>query len=212
MIPPADSKRLAACLAVSCLLHAALVLMPYLGVSKALSRLALPGGQKPNPARSLNATLSRESRSSFAAAAPAPQAAAGGGKGDPAAERVSNEAPRPALTRTEGMGLLPLPAPAYYSSEQLTKRPLPTAEAALDTAETWAIPATGKIILKLWIDERGEVTAVDVEKSELPEIFSKTAAAAFKTLRFLPGELHGQRVRSMMRIEVIYDDSQRAPP
>ena len=128
------------------------------------------------------------------------------------AERSANEEPRPALNRTEGFGLLPLPAPTYYTTDQLTKRPQPTAEAELDTPELGPIPASGTIVLKLWITALGDVIAVDVEKTDLPEIFSTTAAAAFRNLRFVPGEINGQPVNTMMRIEVIYDDGRKPLP
>jgi hypothetical protein len=107
--------------------------------------------------------------------------------------------------------LLPIAAPAYYTTDQLTRRPRPTAEPELDTAETRPIFAAGSIILKLWIDERGDVIAVDVEKTDLPELFSKTAAAAFRDLRFTPGELNGRHVGSLMRIEVTYGGSRSLP-
>lgn len=131
---------------------------------------------------------------------------------DASAERMANEEPRPALDRTEGIGLLPIPAPTYYTTDQLTKRPQPTAEAELDTPEIWPILASGTIVLKLWISELGDVIAVDVEKTDLPETFSSTAVAAFRRLRFTPGEIDGRPVGTMMRIEVTYDDSRTPPP
>ena len=128
---------------------------------------------------------------------------------DASSERVAGEETRPALDRAVGIGLLPIPAPTYYTTDQLTKRPQPTAEAKLDTPETWPIIASGTIILKLWINERGDVISVDVEKTDLAEIFSRTAVEAFKQLHFDPGEINGRRVGTMMRIEVTYDDGRK---
>jgi hypothetical protein len=125
---------------------------------------------------------------------------------------MASEEPRPGLNRTEGIGLLPIPAPTYYTTDQLTKRPRPTAEAELDTPETKPIFAAGTIIMKLWINELGDVIAVDVEKTDLPEIFSRTAVAAFRNLRFIPGEINGQPVGTMMRIEVVYNDGRMPAP
>ena len=204
--------RLFACLMVSCLLHAALFFIPYLGVSTSASRPAVQGGQKLKPPRTLNATLALEKKSTFAVAEVSPELAEGGNMADASAERMASEEPRPASDRTVGIGLLPIPAPTYYTTDQLTKRPQPTAEAKLDTPEIWPILASGTIILKLWISERGDVSSVDVEKTDLPEIFSSTAVAAFRRLRFVPGEINGQRVGTVMRIEVIYDDGRRPPP
>ena len=73
------------------------------------------------------------------------------------------------------------------------------------------IIASGKIVSKLWISEFGAVADVTVEKSELPEVFSRTAVAAFKDMRFEPGQRNGQPVPTVMRIEVTYDDNRRKP-
>ena len=207
-----DLKRLFASLVVSCLLHAALVVMPYLGVSTSASRPAVQGGRKLNPPRTLEATLALEKKSAFEAAEVFPELAEGGSMAVNSAERVANEETRPEQDRTQGIGLLPIPAPSYYTTDQLTKRPQPTAEAELDTPETRPIAASGTIILKLWISELGDVISVDVENTDLPEIFSRTAVAAFRNLRFVPGEINGQRVGTVMRIEVIYDDGRKPPP
>jgi TonB family protein len=78
--------------------------------------------------------------------------------------------------------------------------------------EIGPIFASGKVILKIWINERGIVDSVDVEKSDLAAAISATAAAAFGRLRFVPGEINGRPVGTMMRIEVTYDDGTRPPP
>ena len=66
--------------------------------------------------------------------------------------------------------------------------------------------ASGKLVLKLWINELGLIADIAVEQSGLPEAFSRTAVAAFKDLRFAPGERNGLAVGTVMRIEVNYDD------
>ena len=114
--------------------------------------------------------------------------------------------------RAAGIGLLPIPAPAYYTTDQLTKRPQPTSDPRLDVPEFGPVFASGKVILKIWINELGAVKTVDVEKSDVPEAIAATAAAAFGKLRFLPGEINGRPVGTLMRIEVTYDDGTRPPP
>lgn len=198
------SKRLSVALAISCLLHAALFVLPYLGVSASVSRPALPGVNKAEPARALGARLALEDGSAFTN----PGVSA---KGERAVESPAEQA-RPAPDPTQGIGVLPIPAPAYYSTDQLSKRPQPTAPAELDVPEIRPIIAAGTVILKLWINELGYVVSVDVEKSDLPEIFSETAVAAFRSLRFTPGELNGRRVGAVMRIQVTYEDSRIPPP
>jgi len=112
----------------------------------------------------------------------------------------------------EGMGVLPFSAPHYYPTDQLTRRPQPLGSANLEGPDIPPVVASGKIILRLWIDEFGEVNEVEVEKTELPDGFSRSATAAFKRLRFTPGERAGVRVGSVMRIEVSYDDARSPAP
>lgn len=208
MIPASDLKRLLASMAVSCLLHAALVSMPYFDFGTSASRPAAQGGQKLKPPRAIDATLVLENRSAIAVAEVSTK---GGGMADSSAGRVAGEPTRRAPNRTEGIGLLPIPAPTYYTTDKLTKRPRPTAEPELDAPEIGPIFASGTVILKLWISELGDVSSVEVEKTDLPEIFSRTAVAAFRRLRFVPGEINGQRVGTMMRIEITYDDRGKPP-
>jgi TonB family protein len=211
MKPASDSKRLFACLIVSCLLHGALFFMPFLGESTSASQPLLQGGQKLQPPRTLNATLALEKKSAFAVAEVSPVFAGGGSTAHAPAERTADEEPRPALNRAVGIGLLPIPAPTYYTTDQLTKRPQPTTAAELDAPEIKPILASGTIILKLWISELGDVISVEIEKTDLPELFAKTAVAAFRNLRFVPGEINGRPVGTMMRIEITYDDGRKPP-
>jgi len=203
----AASARLLAALALSCLLHAAVVFLPYLGKSTKETRFALAGRHRPPPV--INATLLSAGEHKYSAAnVPARTESVP----DPsAADRPADTAQPASQPRTEGADLLPLPAPAYYTTDQLTKRPQPVAAADLDAPEIRPIVASGKMVLKLWINEFGVVADVAVEKSELPEVFSRTAVAAFKGLRFVPGQRNGAPVGTVMRIEVIYDDGRRKP-
>ena len=194
--------RLVAALALSCLLHAALVLLPYLGVSTKETRFALAGRQAPPPA--INATLAAAGEHKYSAAGVPATTQALPDKS--AADRPADTAQPASRHRAEGVELLPLQAPVYYTTDQLTKRPQPLASAELDAPEIRPIVASGTMVLTLWINEFGAVADVSVEKTDLPEVFSRSAVAAFKGLRFLPGERNGQPVGTLMRIEVTYAD------
>jgi len=183
-----DQHRLIAALGISCLLHLTLLVAPYLGER---TREGQP------PAEEEGKFLRSFSASLKTAQQPVPLAVEGTAAG---------------MEPTKGIGMLPFSAPPYYTTDQLTKRPQPLGSAHLEAPETSLIVASGKLILKLWIDEFGEVKDVEVEKTELPEVFSRSAIAAFKHLRFTPGERSGVRVGSMMRIEVNYDDARSPAP
>ena len=208
MNPASDWKRLYAALMISCLLHVALFFLPYLGVGSDVSRPSVPGGRKPEPARGLDLTLALESGAATVTAIPAEAASVAA----PQSERRASEAPRPALDHALGIALLPMPAPSYYTTDQLTQRPRPIADPKLDVPEITPVFTSGTLVLKLWIDELGDVIAVDVEKTELPDAVSSSAVAAFRNLHFVPGEINGRRVGTLMRIEVVYNDGTRPLP
>jgi TonB family protein len=176
-------KRLGAALMASCLVHAALVVLPYLGASSIAPRAAPRSAQKTQPAPILDIRLA--------------QAAEGAEAG-------------PATHRARGSNHLPIRAPTYYRTSELTKPPRPTSQPELDVPRSVARRVSGKVVLKLWISELGNVDSVEVESSNLPETVSGTAAAAFRKLSFVPGEIDGRRVRTLMTIEVAY--GKRPPP
>lgn len=198
------SNRLLAALAASCLLHAAVIAMPYLGASTTTSRLAV---LKAAPARGFHARLIAEGVSVNVA-----ENSAGGASAESQARRSAEGEERPAPERALGADLLPIFAPAYYTTDQLTKRPQPTSQPSLLAPELGPAIPSGKMILKLWINELGHVASAEVETSELPEAISASAAAAFGKMRFEPGQINGRPVGTVMRIEVIYYDGEGPPP
>jgi hypothetical protein len=196
--PDPEWKRLYAALAASCLLHAAIVVVPYLGGSDARSRIVVRGGQKPAPVRVLEVRLVAEGA----------RAAALPGSPD-AAAAVTGEEPLPAPARSLGIDVLPITAPAYYSAAQLTKLPRATSAPRLDVPQTAPAFGAGKLTLKVWINDRGGVDSVEVEAGDVPEEVAGSTAAAFGKLRFVPGEINGKPVGSLLKIEVTYEEGAR---
>jgi len=92
--------------------------------------------------------------------------------------------------------------PAFYQSQSLTVRPVALSEPLLDEGGT----ASGETVLALWIDDQGTVVDLSVERSELPADRLPALAEAFRSVRFAPGELNGQKVGAVMRVAVSYDD------
>jgi len=198
----AARARLFAAFAFSCLLHGALVFLPYLGRGSYEAQTAAAARSSAPPA--MHATLAPGGERVYSAPERPLQSAAAA---ESAAAGRSAPVPAAAPThRTDGLGLLPLPAPAFYTTDELSKRPQPLASAELDAPEIRPIVASGKLVLTLLINEAGIVVDVLVDETELPEVFSRTAVAAFKALRFQPGERNGRPVGTLMRIEVDYAD------
>jgi protein TonB len=204
----AEALRLVGALALSCLLHAAVAFLPFLGKSVVETRLALKGSQKTPPVINATLAMSGENRLTPASVPPAdviePEAAA--------VDRPAEEERLQSQTGAEGADLLPVPAQGYYTTDQLTKRPQPLSTVELDPPGIKPIVVSGKIVLKLWISESGSVADAEVETTDLPELFARTAVAAFKGLRFTPGERNGLPVGTVMLIEVIYDDGRLPAP
>jgi len=198
-VPPAWPgpawPRLCAALAVSFLLHVALLFMPHLG--------ARSGGAPQAPRARIDVVLK-----------PLAPAAAGdkaGASAPPAPRGARDTEPQPpGPPRPRAPELLPLPAPTYYTVDQLTKPPQPLSQPDL-TPPQIARSISGNVVLKLWISELGEVVSAEVEKSDLPPKISRTAAQAFAKVRFAPGEIDGRRVGSVMRLEVTYGRGRRSP-
>jgi len=204
----AQQGRLYAALAISCVLHAALVFMPALGKSAAVYRPVPRGAQASGPARVLDVRF--EQGSGPAAEFSGSGAAGAGPAGKPG--RVLADEPTAAPQQlSRGIELLPGPAPAFYTSEQLTKRPEPTSRPELDVPKTVARVVRGRVELKIWIDELGRAVSVEVTQSNVPKAVSDFAAEAFGKLRYEPGEINGRRVSAQILVEVVYDNRFKRP-
>lgn len=108
-------------------------------------------------------------------------------------------------TRTIGADLLPMHGQTYYPTDQLSKRPQPVDAMDMDSPELRGLTQSGKIAMRLWIDESGGVSDVEVEKTDLPDAYVTPVVKIFLRSRFLPGERGGRKVGSLMRIEVDID-------
>jgi TonB family protein len=182
-------------LAVSFLLHGALVFMPPLGTSTAVAPPRARGAESLGRARSFDVTLEQ-------AAEPA------GTTGSPAREARKEDA-QPAPPPSRGIDLLPVPAPAYYTVDQLTTLPRAASRPVLDVPKAVARRVSGRVVLRLMIDELGNVESVEVESTNLPKAVYELATKAFANLRFAPGEIDGRRVRTLLKVEIDYKDGLR---
>jgi TonB family protein len=199
--PNPDDKRLAAALAVSCLLHLAILLMPALGTGASALRATVLGNLQPGAARALDVRFRQPGELEAAVAV---KSTAGAGTGGLPAGRAEGE-PAPAQQPSHGVELIPMPAPAHYTVDQLTQRPRMAALPLIEVPKHIARSITGKVVLKVWIDELGRVESAEVEQTNLPEAISLRAAAAFRKLAFEPGEIDGRRVPVLLRFEVVYE-------
>lgn len=197
-------SRFTIALGCSCLLHAVLLFLPLFGATTTTKSPGLLSVQKEWPgisvAFSTPAAIDSQSVQLPLDIAPSPEPMV------LETTTQTNATPEPAPNRIDQADLLPLPGIIYYPTSFLTTRPQPLFEADLDPPAIRRIVASGKMILTLWINPLGETAKVLLEATNLPPSFSNTATAAFMQLRFKPGELYGNKVGTVMRIEVTYDD------
>ncbi|WP_431126427.1 hypothetical protein [Variovorax paradoxus] len=62
-------------------------------------------------------------------------------------------------------------------------------------------------VLSLFIDEHGQVQRIMIDEANLPEVLEQAAREAFMSAQFAPGEIDGTAVKSLVRVEVIFDDT-----
>ena len=111
---------------------------------------------------------------------------------------------KPEMNQGPGIGTSEL---RYFSSDQLTVRPYPlTILENVGMLEPELIDRGERVVLKVWISDSGEVAAMETEFTDMPASVHEATVAAFRRMRFMPGQIDGKRVGSIMKIEMTYKD------
>lgn len=95
----------------------------------------------------------------------------------------------------------------YFSLAELDEHPFIIHDIPGDPPELRDFPQDGKLVLRLWINEDGEVINAEPVSSELPPAFVESARASFLKARFAPGRRGGNAVSAVMDVILHY-----APP
>lgn len=94
----------------------------------------------------------------------------------------------------------------YVPRALLTVGPVARAPVLLDWPANWLARGAYRGVLKLYLDEQGRVERVEADpEAPLPDPLFEAARSAFLAASFSPGELHGQAVRTWVRVEVEFD-------
>lgn len=129
----------------------------------------------------------------------------------PAAEATA--APPPG--ESPGAFQVPLPGqPEFLPARMLDMLPRPEQPVELVYPDAVGMGRSGQVALLLLIDEFGVVVEAKVLESDPPGVFDAFAVEVFRSTRFLPGQRHGQPVRSRLVVEMSFNagaDSRRAP-
>lgn len=126
-----------------------------------------------------------------------PPVARGAGPAPGGAERPRPGAPAAAA------GTGPVPAPKYHRAAELDQRPQIRVHVE-PQFPALALAPTGRVVLRLYVNEAGEVDEVAVESADATGAFAEAARKAFAGARYYPGVKDGKPVKSLVRIEVLF--------
>ena len=95
----------------------------------------------------------------------------------------------------------------YLPRALLSKAPRPSTTVIVPFPDQIREPGRYTTILALFIDEEGIVRRVRIEGPALPQALEDAATKTFLEAPFRPGERQGQAVKSLMKIEVVFDNT-----
>lgn len=98
----------------------------------------------------------------------------------------------------------------YFSLAELDQQPTIIHDIPADPPELRDFPESGKLVLRLWINEDGEVIKAEPVSSELPPAFVDSARTSFLKARFTPGRRHGNAVGAVMDVVLNYMPADQA--
>lgn len=96
--------------------------------------------------------------------------------------------------------------PEFLAADLLNTRPKILSINEFDLSLPGTNEASGKAIVNLWIDASGKVVNVEFSGGDLPAAIQFTVESVFKKALFIPGEMNGTPVASILKIEVTYSD------
>ena len=127
----------------------------------------------------------------------------------PDAPPVVPSAPNPAPQPSSALPAVNVPLlvdPTYYTAKQLDVQP--RALAAINPVyppDAVARGTAGWVVLKLKLDEGGNVQDVEPSDASPPGIFDQSALDAFRKAHFAPAQKDGRAVKSLVQIKVRYE-------
>ncbi|MBC7699090.1 energy transducer TonB [Aquabacterium sp.] len=112
---------------------------------------------------------------------------------------VSAEGALPSTVDDQGDDYLPRPL--------LSTPPRSSTPVIVPFPEQIKEPGRYTTILALFIDENGVVRRVRIDGPSLPKALEDAARDSFLQAHFRPGEVQGQQVKSLIRVEVVFDNT-----
>jgi len=101
-----------------------------------------------------------------------------------------------------------LPRPRYFLTRELDVRPGIMTRTDPEYPEAAARRfLSGRVVVRLYIEEDGKVEKVDVVTADPPGYFEDAAVRAFLASKFSPGMKNGRPVKVQMTLEVNFDSA-----
>lgn len=93
----------------------------------------------------------------------------------------------------------------YFALALLDEIPEPQNTIDVDSLNLLQYAQGGKVELRLWVDEQGQVVDVEVINSEMPLDFVESATKLFKQAQFFPGMMNSVPVKFVTKVVVRYE-------
>lgn len=119
------------------------------------------------------------------------------------AATAANAAP-PAPAALGNVPVLPTEE-TYLPASQLDSRPSPENPVVIPFPDVPVAKGKVSAILVLFINSDGQVDHIEVDKSDMPPLFEKTAMDAFMQAHMHPGMKNGKAARAKMKVEVEFE-------
>jgi len=97
--------------------------------------------------------------------------------------------------------------PYYFRPDQLTTKPFVLQDISSDLGSNLFGVAPQSTILRLLINEYGDIDRVIAEGHDLPEKVKNLLIQAFSKAKFSPGRINGTSVKSQLKIRVAIESA-----
>lgn len=125
---------------------------------------------------------------------------------EPSTTTAASKAEQDATVGSESTSIL---TAKYYALAELDKIPEAQNDIDMDSLNLLQYAQGGKVELRLWVDEQGQVVDIEVINSDMPPGFVESATMLFKQAQFFPGMVNSVPVKFVTKVVIRYDPHSR---